>query len=57
MLFRSDAGRSWEAAGSLGGEPAAFEAAAPDELYAALHDGPIKRSDDGGKTWSVRARP
>jgi len=28
-----------------------------DELYAALHDGTIKRSTDGGASWTVRSRP
>ena len=51
-----DSGESWEDAGEIGGQPAAFEAAG-DDLYAALHDGTIKRSRDGGRTWSVRSTP
>ena len=51
-----DGGRSWDAAGEAGGQPAAFEAAG-DDLYIALHDGTIKRSSDGGGTWTVRSRP
>ena len=51
-----DGGRSWEEAGEIGGQPAAFEAAS-DDLYAALHDGAIKRSTDGGRTWTVRSTP
>ncbi len=51
-----DDGTSWEKAGAIGGQPAAFEAAG-DDLYAALHDGTIKQSSDGGRTWSVRSRP
>ena len=51
-----DAGASWEEAGEIDGQPAAFEAAG-DDLYAALHDGAIKQSGDGGRTWSVRSRP
>jgi photosystem II stability/assembly factor-like uncharacterized protein len=51
-----DEGKSWEEASEIGGQPAAFEAAG-DDLYAALHDGTIKRSTDGGQTWTVRSRP
>jgi hypothetical protein len=51
-----DRGRSWEPVGSIGGEPAAFEASG-EGLYAALHDGTIKESSDGGATWSVRSAP
>lgn len=43
--------------GELGGEPAALVAQKPAELYAALHDGTIKRSTDGGATWTVRSTP
>lgn len=50
-------GAPWREAGELGGGPAAFEAVGPDELYAALHDGTVKRSTDGGASWSVRALP
>ena len=46
----------WRARGSIGGEPAAFEAAGED-LYAALHDGSVKLSTDGGSTWTVRSAP
>ena len=52
----SATGASWERVGDLGGQPAAFEAEA-DGLYAALHDGTIKRSEDGGRSWSVRSSP
>lgn len=47
----------WERAGNLGGGVAAFEPAADGSLYAALHDGAIKASRDGGRTWTVRSRP
>jgi photosystem II stability/assembly factor-like uncharacterized protein len=58
QVFRSrDGGRSLEHRGEIGGQPAAFLAVGPDELYAALHDGTIKRSSDGGVTWSVRSAP
>jgi hypothetical protein len=29
-------------------------AVSPTDLYVALHDGTIKRSQDGGATWVVR---
>jgi photosystem II stability/assembly factor-like uncharacterized protein len=51
-----DRGRSWEPVGSVGGAPAAFEASDGD-LLAALHDGTIKLSSDGGTSWSVRSTP
>lgn len=50
-------GRSWQATGSLGGAPAAFESAGRQRLLAALHDGTVKQSRDGGVTWRVRFRP
>jgi hypothetical protein len=52
----ADAGLSWQQAGEIDGQPAAFESAS-DELYVALHDGTIKRSGDGGQSWRVRSRP
>ncbi|MGI8660889.1 MAG: F510_1955 family glycosylhydrolase [Thermoleophilaceae bacterium] len=50
-------GRSWQATGSLGGAPAAFESAGSRRLVAALHDGTVKESRNGGMTWQVRFRP
>lgn len=52
----SDRGRSFARRGSIGGQPAAF-LGLDDALYVALHDGTIKRSDDGGATWTVRSTP
>jgi hypothetical protein len=49
--------RSWRALGEIGGRPAAFEAEGRTDLYAALHDGTVKRSTDGGQSWEVRSRP
>ena len=57
QLHRSgDGGRQWRPAGSIGGQPAAF-IAHQSELYAALADSTVKRSTDGGATWTVRATP
>jgi hypothetical protein len=47
---------AWREVGQVGGQPAAFEAER-DGLYVALHDGTIKRSTDGGRSWSVRSQP
>ena len=53
----ADGGRHWTELGAIGGEPAAFMATGERELYAALHDATVKRSTDGGASWSVRSRP
>jgi photosystem II stability/assembly factor-like uncharacterized protein len=50
----ADGGREWQPSGSVGGPPAAFIAHGAD-LYAALADNTIKRSTDGGATWTLRA--
>lgn len=50
-------GAAWRFVGLLGGEPAALLAVSRRELYAALHDGTVKRSTDGGTTWRVRSTP
>jgi hypothetical protein len=52
-----DAGKAWRQVGNLGGQPAAFESEGESELYAALHDGTVKHSADGGQSWGVRSRP
>jgi hypothetical protein len=58
QVFASgDGGRRFERQGEIGGRPAALVAEGPRELYAALHDGTIKRSTDGGATWTVRSTP
>jgi photosystem II stability/assembly factor-like uncharacterized protein len=51
VLVSRDRGRKWRREGSVGGEPAAFLARSAAELYVALHDGAIRRSDDGGRSW------
>lgn len=43
--------------GELGGAPAALESDRSGVLYAALHDGTVKRSRDGGRSWQVRSVP
>jgi hypothetical protein len=50
-------GARWKPKGSIGGQPAAFLATSPSDLYAALADGVVKRSTDGGTTWTVRSKP
>lgn len=52
-----NAGKDWSAMGNIGGQPAAFYAATGQELYVALHDGTVKRSADGGRSWELRSRP
>ena len=47
----------WVEVGDIDGEPAALLAQSDHELYVALHDGTIKRSADGGRTWLVRSTP
>lgn len=55
VLMSAD-GREWKPVGSVGGQPAAFEAER-DGLYVALHDGTVKLSTDTGRTWTVRSAP
>jgi hypothetical protein len=47
----------WRSRGSLSSPPAALLALSERTLFAALHDGTIKESNDGGVSWKVRARP
>jgi photosystem II stability/assembly factor-like uncharacterized protein len=48
-----NAGAAWKRVGQVGGQPAAFLATSPTDLYVALHDGTIKRSRDGGPSWTI----
>ena len=57
VVVSGDGGRTLERRGEIGGQPAALLAVAKDDVYVALHDGTIKRSTDGGSTWSVRSTP
>jgi hypothetical protein len=43
--------------GNVGGQPAALESDPKGDLYVALHDGTIKWSSDGGRSWSLRSSP
>ncbi len=47
----------WRSRGALGAPAAALLAVDEKALFAALHDGTIVRSGDGGATWKVRATP
>ena len=48
----SDRGETWKALGSTGGEPQALTVDGDGKLYAALLDGTVSVSDDGGQTFS-----
>jgi hypothetical protein len=50
-------GKRWTTVGDIGGEPGALLAQTARELYVALHDGTVKRSADGGRSWSIRSAP
>jgi photosystem II stability/assembly factor-like uncharacterized protein len=47
-------GERWRQQGSIGGQPAAFAANGEDELFAALGDGTVMASTDGGASWTNR---
>lgn len=47
----------WQAAGSTGGQPAAFDRGLGAALLVALHDGTVKHSVDDGRSWAVRSAP
>lgn len=51
------AGRTWQAVGSVDGAPSAFDSGPGGRLLAALHDGTIMQSRNGGVTWTVRSAP
>jgi photosystem II stability/assembly factor-like uncharacterized protein len=53
VLLSRDGGVRWERQGRVGPEPQALTAAG-DALHAALLDGSIHVSRDGGRTWTVR---
>jgi photosystem II stability/assembly factor-like uncharacterized protein len=57
LLVSRDGGGEWERIGQTGGEPQALVAADPMTLYALLLDGRVKRSGDGGRTWTDHVSP
>lgn len=57
VALSTDAAGSFEPVGELGGPPAAFAAESVHELYAAVHEGPIVGSSDGGASWSALWEP
>ena len=52
----TDRGESWQERGSTGGEPQALEIDDEGTLYAALRDGTVKVSNDGGQTFKDMLR-
>lgn len=52
-----DRGQSWKRIGSVGSEVWKLKAVSPTTLYAAIGDGSIRRTTDGGKTWAVVFKP
>lgn len=52
-----DEGKRWTAVGGIGGQPAAFTSESAGDLYAALADGTVMSSTDGGESWQVRISP
>ncbi len=57
VFLSTDGGDTFERRGAIGGQPAAFLGREAGELFVALHDGTIKHSKDGGRTWTVRSTP
>ena len=47
------AGASWDERGEVGGLPSEVAAGRQNELLAAVVGGKIRRSRDGGRTWST----
>ena len=54
LKVSTNGGDSWEDRGTTGGEPHALTVAEDGTVYAALLDGAIKASDDGGQTFTDR---
>jgi photosystem II stability/assembly factor-like uncharacterized protein len=53
VLTSTDRGRSWSRVGKLDSSPGKLVEAADGTLYAALDDGSIQRSDNGGREWKT----
>lgn len=52
LSLSSDGGQSWARRGAIGAPPAALLASSAVDLVAADHEGRIRSSADGGRTWS-----
>jgi hypothetical protein len=50
-----DGGARWQHRGQIGSRPAALLAVDAAVLYAATHEGEVKRSSDGGVSWTTRS--
>jgi hypothetical protein len=57
LWLSRDRGQRWQQRGRIGGRPAALLATDPETLFAATHEGEIKRSSDGGVSWTTRSSP
>ena len=57
VLRSPDGGDSWEAVGTVDGEPYKIEPVSGEELYIALSDGTIAHTTDGGSSWEYVFRP
>jgi photosystem II stability/assembly factor-like uncharacterized protein len=56
VLVSADEGERWDRLGEIGVQPTALLAANERDLYAAVADGTIVASTDGGATWRVRSQ-
>jgi hypothetical protein len=54
VRMSDDGGRSWRGLGNIGGQPGALTAGNGNQLYAALVDGTVVESADGGASWQTR---
>ena len=53
MRVSPDGGRSWDDRGEVGGLPSEVAVGRQNEVLAAVVGGKIRRTRDGGKTWST----
>ena len=53
LWLSRDGARRWQSRSRIGGRAAALLAVSAETLYAATHDGEIKRSLDGGASWTM----
>jgi photosystem II stability/assembly factor-like uncharacterized protein len=56
LKVSTDGGEAWEDRGSTGGEPHALAVAEDGKVYAALIEGTVKVSEDGGGTFTDLVR-